>query len=135
MFPSTPAHLLASLVVVATGILLIGFAGMVYTRPARAERILMSFASSARAHYLEQTLRLLLGASLVLLSPTMWQGTAFWILGWSIVISSVVLMLIPWRLHHSFAGHVLPKLVAHMKLFAIGVFAFGAILLMALYKR
>jgi hypothetical protein len=134
MTSSTTVNLFAVLVVAATGVLLVGFAGMVYARPAMAERVLMKFASSARAHYLEQTLRVLLGVSLVLLSPTMWQGKAFWILGWCIVISSVVLMLIPWRVHHRFAGHVLPRLVAHMKLFSVGVFFFGAILLVSLPK-
>ena len=132
MSSAAPINLLASLVLFASGILLIGFAATVYVRPALAERFLMSFASSARAHYLEQTFRLMMGASIVVLSPTMWQTTAFSVLGWSIVVSSVALMLIPWKWHHRLGEHILPKLARHMKLFATAVFAFGVLLLFAL---
>ena len=132
MLSATPINLLAGLVVFASGILLISFAATVYVRPAIAERFLMLFASSARAHYLEQTLRLVMGASIVVLSPAMWQPTAFSVLGWSIVVSSLALMLIPWTWHHRLGNHILPKLVRHMKLFAAAVFAFGALLLFAL---
>jgi len=121
------------LVVFASGVLLIGFAATTFSRPALAERFLMSFASSARAHYLEQTIRILMGSSLIVLSPTMWQATAFEILGWSIVLSSVALMLIPWRWHHRLGKHVLPKLVKYKRLYAVAVFGFGALLLFALY--
>jgi hypothetical protein len=47
--------------------------GVVFAKPALAERFFMSFASSARTHYAEQAVRLLVGASLVVLSPAMWQ--------------------------------------------------------------
>jgi glucan phosphoethanolaminetransferase (alkaline phosphatase superfamily) len=132
MPPSAPVNLLASLVIVLSSCLLIGFALTAYARPKLAERFLMSFASSARAHYLEQTFRLVMGASIVVLSPTMWQTTVFSVLGWSLVLSSIALMLLPWKWHRRLGEHVLPKLVRHMKLFAVGVFAFGALLLFAL---
>lgn len=64
----------------------------------------MSCASSARAHYVEQLLRLLIGTSLVVFSPAMWQGNVFWLVGWAIVVSSVALLLIPWQWHHQLGG-------------------------------
>lgn len=132
MLPLTLVSLLACLALVVSGFLLIGFAVTAYARPGLAERFLMLFASSARAHYLEQAFRLMLGASIVVLSPTMWQTTMFSVLGWSLVVSSIALILLPWKVHHRFAEHVLPKLVKHLKLFAAGVFAFGVLLLFAL---
>jgi hypothetical protein len=131
MLPPELVSLLASIAVVASGILLIGFAVTAYARPELAESFLMSFARSARAHYLEQTFRLVMGASIVVLSPTMWQTAVFSVLGWSLVVTSIALMLLPWKLHHRLGEHVLPKLVRHLKLFAVGVFAFGALLLFA----
>lgn len=133
MSTATPVSLLASLVVFASSILLIAFAATTFARPALAERFLMSFASTARAHYVEQTLRLVMGGAIVVLSPTMWQATAFSILGWLIVLSSVVLILVPWKWHHRLGVHVLPKLVRYKKMFAVAVFAFGVLLLFALY--
>ncbi len=108
------------------------FATMVFVKPAIAERFLRSFASSARAHYIEQALRLLLGIALLALSPLMWGSTVIRVLGWSIVLSTIGLIVVPWRWHNQLAQHLTPKLVGHMRAFAIAVFAFGAFLLVAL---
>lgn len=121
--------LLAGIVVVAFGLFLIGLSGIVFARPALAERFFLSFATSARAHYIEQVVRLLAGASLVVRSPAMWQTSMFRIIGWAIVISSVGLLLIPWRWHHRFGQWVLPTLIRHMTLYAVGLFAFGVFLI------
>ena len=126
--------LLAGIVLVACGLALLTFTGVVIARPALAERFLMSFASSARAHYVEMALRLLVGTSLVLLSPAMRPAGLFRIIGWAIVISSVALLLMPWRLHHRFGRRVLPTLVRRMKLYALGVFAFGCLLLYGVFS-
>jgi hypothetical protein len=119
----------AEIVVVAFGLLLIAFTAVVFTKPAIAEPFLMRFASSARAHYAEQILRLLVGAALVVLSPTMWQPKLFWLVGWAIVVSSLALMCAPWRWHHRFAELIRPTFFRYLKLYAAGSFAFGALLL------
>ena len=69
-----------------------------------------------------------IGASLVVLSPAMWQTNMFRLIGWLIVVSSVGLILIPWRWHHRFGELVLPMVVRHMRLYAVALFAFGALL-------
>jgi hypothetical protein len=125
--------LLAGIVVVACGLFLIVLTGVVFAKPALAEQFFMSFASSARTHYVEQALRLLIGASLVVLAPAMWQTNMFRLIGWAIVVSSVGLILIPWRWHHRFGEWVLPVLVRHMRLYAVGLLAFGALLLYGVF--
>jgi hypothetical protein len=125
--------LLARIVVVACGLCLIGFTCIVFLKPAPAKRFLLSFASSARAHYVEQACRLLFGTSLVVLSAAMWQTTMFRVIGWAIVISSLVLLLTPWRWHHRFAQGVLPSVVRHMTLFALAVLAFGCLVLYGVF--
>jgi hypothetical protein len=125
--------LLARIVVVVSGLALIAFPGVVFARPSLAERFLMSFASSARAHYVEMAARLLVGTSLVVLSPAMWPTQLFLIIGWAIVVSSVVLLLMPWQWHHRFGQRVLPTLVRRMKVYAVGVFAFGCLLLYGVF--
>jgi hypothetical protein len=125
--------LLAGIVVVAGGLCLIGFTCIIFVRPTPAKRFLMSFASSARAHYVELACRLLLGTSLVALSPAMWQPNMFRVIGWAIVISSLALLLMPWRWHHRFAERVLPTVGRHMTLYGVGVFAFGGILLYGVF--
>jgi hypothetical protein len=125
--------LLAGIVVVASGLAFIVFTGVVFAKPALAERFLMSFASSARAHYVEMVFRLLVGTSLVVLSPAVWPTIMFWVIGWAIVSSSVALLFMPWQWHHRFGKRVLPTLIRRMKAYAVGVFAFGCLLLYGVF--
>ena len=119
----------AAVVVVVFALSLITFTGVAFAKPARAERFLVAFASSARAHYVEQVFRLLIGAALVVLSRTMWQPKVFWLLGWALVVSSVVLLCLPWRWHDRLGERLRPMLVRYLRLYALGAFALGALLL------
>jgi len=123
----------ATVVVVAFGLILIAFTGLVFAKPAIAERLLKPFASSARAHYVEQGFRLLVGAALVLLSPAMWQPKIFWLIGWVIVVSSAALMCVPWQWHHRFGERIRPAFFRYLWLYAAGAFAFGALLLYGVF--
>jgi hypothetical protein len=101
--------------------------------PAMTERFIMSFASSRQAHFTEMIFRLLFGIALMLLSKTMWQPKLFLILAWAIIVSSVVLVLLPWQFHQRFGTRVLPLLVRYMRLYALGVLAFGVLVLYGVY--
>ena len=129
----TIVNVVAGVLLVAFGLFLVGLAIVVFARPALAERFFMSFASSARAHYTEQCVRLLIGASLIVRSAAMWQPKVFWFVGWGIVLSSLVLILTPWQWHHRFGEKVLPIVIRRMKLFAIGLLAFGVLLIYGVF--
>jgi hypothetical protein len=126
-------NLFAEIVVTVYSLFLIALACVIFVKRAATERFIVSFASSARAHYTEMFLRLLFGASLVLLSRTMWQANLFLLLGWSIISSSAALLIMPWRWHYRLATRVLPVLVRYMRLYALGMFAFGAFLLYGVF--
>jgi hypothetical protein len=123
----------AGVILVAFGLFLVGLTVVIFARPAVAERFFMSFASSARAHYTEQVFRLLIGASLIIRSATMWQPKVFWFVGWAIVLPSLVLILTPWQWHHRFGAKVLPILIRRMRLYAVGLLAFGLLLIYAVF--
>ena len=125
--------LAAAVVLVAFGLALIAFAGVAFAKPAIAERFLTAFASSARTHYVEQAVRLLVGAALIARSPIMWQPKTFWLVGWAIAVSTAVLLCVPWQWHHRLAERVLPLLVRHLRVYAAGSFAFGALLLYGVF--
>jgi hypothetical protein len=120
---------LAGLVVLAFGLSLLGFAGLIAFRPAIAERFLRSFASSAPAHSTEQTGRLIAGMGLVIFSPAMWFADLFEVLGWLIVITAAGLFLVPWRWHHRFGQWAIPLAIRHLRLYALGAFVLGAFIL------
>lgn len=119
----------SGIVVVAFAMFLIGLATLSLARPVLAERFLQSFASSARAHYTEQLLRLLAGAAIVVFSPSMWLESVFFYFGWLIVITAVGLLLLPWRWHHRFGKWVIPLAIRHMKLHAVAALALAAFIL------
>ncbi len=121
--------LLSGIVVVAFGLCLIALAAMIVVKPLLAERFLKSFASSARAHYSEQTARLIAGAAIVIFSPWMWYPDLFKSFGWLIIITAVGLFLIPWKWHHRFSEWAIPLAIRHLRLYALGAFALGTLIL------
>jgi hypothetical protein len=125
--------IVAAVVVVAFGLSLIAFPGVAFAKPAMAERFLTAFASSARTHYGEQVVRVLIGAALVVRSPIMWQPKLFGLVGWAILVSSSVLLCIPWQWHHRLGARLLPLLLRHLRLYAAGSFAFGALLIYGIF--
>jgi hypothetical protein len=124
---------LAAIIVVVFALFLVGLATLAFARPAAVERFLMSFASTARAHYVEQIFRFLIGASLVVLSPAVWQPNVFRFIGGTIAVTAVGLMLLPWRWHQRFGKHVLPIVIRRLGIYAVGIFAFGAFLLYGVF--
>ena len=109
--------------VVAFGVFLVGLAALIAIKPQLAERFLRSFASSARAHYAEQALRLIAGGAMVIFAPSMWYPDLFRLFGWLIVVTAVALLLLPWRWHYEFSKLAIPLVIQHMKLFALGAIA------------
>jgi hypothetical protein len=126
-------NLIAQIVVTGACLFFVGIACVMLVKPAAVEGFVLAFASSRRAHYKEMFFRLLIGASLVVLSQRMWQANLFLIFGWALIVSAVVLLVLPWQWHHRLGERVLPILVRHMRLYALGILAFGALLLYATY--
>ena len=129
----TTLNEIAGAILVAFGLFLVGLALVVFAKPAFAERFFISFASSPQTHYTEQLIRLLIGASLLIRSQAMWHPKIFWFVGLAIVLSSLVLLLTPWQWHHRFATILRPMFLRRMKLYALGLLVFGALLLYALF--
>jgi hypothetical protein len=122
-------RLLSGIVVVGLGLYLIGMAVVIALKPLLAERFLKSFARSARAHYTEQAVRLIVGVAIVVFAPSMWYSDLFKAFGWLIIVTTVGLLLIPWQWHHRFGTWAIPFAIRHLKLFAIGASALGTLIL------
>jgi hypothetical protein len=122
---------IAGVLLVGFGVLLIGIALLVFAMPGLAERFFTAFASSARTHYAEQAVRLLVGASLIIRSAAMWQPKLFWFVGWAIALTSLLLILTPWQWHNRFGEKVRPMLIRRMKVYAVGLLVFGVLLIYA----
>jgi hypothetical protein len=127
-------NLLSGVVISFFCIFLIGLAIMIVIKPRRAEQFLSSFASSARAHYTEQIARLIVGAAMVVLAPSMWYSNLFNLFGWILIVTTIGLLLTPWQWYHKFGEWVIPPMLRYMKFYAFGAFLLGVLVIYSLSR-
>lgn len=124
-------NLLASILVLLTGLYLIGFAVGLLLSPARATRFLGGFASSAFTHYLELLLSLIAGVAILRYAPQMLFSNFFVICGWILVVTTVGLFAVPWQWHQRFAQWGVPYATRNLRLVAGASFVFGGFVIAA----
>lgn len=116
-------------IIILSGLYLLWLAALSFAAPARAARFLDGFAGSARAHYLELAIRIVVGASFLMYAPQMQHPHLFRIFGWVLVITTLPLLLVPWRWHQRIAKKAVPYATAHLRLFGLGSGLFGGFVL------
>ena len=122
-------NIFSGIIVVTFGLCLIGFAVLVVVKRLSAESFLKLFASSVKSHYTEQILRLIVGIAILIFSPSMWYSDLFKIFGWIIVITTVGLLVMPWRWHQRFAEKVIPLVIRFIAMYGVASFVLGAFIL------
>ena len=121
--------------VFAVGIYLLALGIGALLRPETAKRFLGGHATTLPRHIMELALRMLAGGALVLSAPRMAVSTAFLAFGWVLIGSSLLLALLPWRLHQRFATWSVPRATQHMPLIGIGSVALGLGVIAALFLQ
>lgn len=119
--------------VALTGLYLLALGGAALVRPELAKQFLGGFVSSATTHFLELSVRILAGAALVSTAPRMPATVVFSAFGWVLIATSLVLALLPWRLHQRFAAWSVPRAMPHLPLIGIASTLAGGALLAALW--
>lgn len=66
---------------------------------------------------------------MVTFAESMWYPELFRVFGWIIVVTTVGLLLLPWRWHHQFASRVMPPVYQHLWLFALGAIGLEVLVL------
>ena len=125
---------LSGIVVFLFCLFLFGLGITIIFRPKSAEKFLMSYASSAHAHYIEQILRMIVGTAMVIIAPAMWFSSIFNFFGWIIIITTIGLLLIPWQWHHKFGKWAIPLVIRYMKLYSLGALGLGAFIIYCLSR-
>jgi uncharacterized membrane protein YfcA len=94
---------IAKWVVLSFGIFII-FAGFVMLfAPKKARATLQKAGSTNFINYAEITIRLLPATALIVYSDFSKYPEAFFIFGWVMVITSLVLYIVPRKMHHSYS--------------------------------
>lgn len=119
-------------IIFITGAYLIGFGALSVVKPDLAARFLLGFVRTAKLHYLELVLRVLIGSALINYSPVMLFATWVEYAGWVLVGTSFLMALAPWRLHQRFAQKFVPYANRYLKLvgyasFFLGIFSWASL--------
>lgn len=121
-----------ALIITLTGLALIVFFGLTLVAKDKAISFMQGFASSPLTHFFEQILRIIVGAALVAHSPKVAFELFFNVLGWLMILSSVGLILIPWRWHKKFADLVIPTVIQYIYVYATCCLLLGLFFLFVL---
>ncbi|SNT28313.1 hypothetical protein SAMN05421640_3165 [Ekhidna lutea] len=97
-----------------------------------ATRYFSTFASTAKAHYLEQIIRIAIGASLVVFSSKMLGSWYYNFLGWILICTSTLLMTIPWKVHHRFGKWAIPLVIKYVWVYSALAAALGITILVSI---
>lgn len=122
----------AKIMLVLTALYFIALGLLCLFAPTRAKRFLLAHASSAGKHYLELSLRLLVGFAFIVQAADLYFGKAFLVFGWILIGSTACLLLIPWQWHRRFAETMVPRATDHIALIGLSSLALGALILIVL---
>jgi len=122
-------------IVFAVGSYLLALGIFALVRPETAKRFLGGHATTRCVHFTELALRMLAGTALVLSAPRMAASSAFLAFGWILIGTSLILAIVPWRLHQRFAAWSVPQATQHMPLIGIGSVGGGLAVIVALFLQ
>lgn len=117
------------LLVLAAGSFLLLQGVLALLRPQSVRRFLDGFAASAALHLTELALRIAVGAGFIGYAERSALPWAFIGFGWLLVLTSLPLLLVPWRWHRRFARWAVPLATRWMWPYAVGCLAAGAAIL------
>lgn len=109
----------AQVIVFGTGLFLLGLGLVLLLRPQAGTNFLMAFASTPAKHYAEIVTRLAIGIAFIAAAPSMWAPLAHLTFGWVLAVTTVVLALVPWRVHQRFSTRFVPSATSHPVLLGV----------------
>jgi hypothetical protein len=120
---------LTGIITAMFGLYLITLLIVTLLRKKSAINYFSSFASSAKAHYFEQLLRLIAGLGLLIYSDNMLFSNLFGIFGWVLVATSILLIITPWKWHNKFGEWAIPFTIRNLILYAVSASIIGLVII------
>jgi len=133
--PSGVIEQFAFAAVILSGVYMTALGGCAWLSPLRVRRFLLGHASTPFLHWLEMSLRVVIGVAFVIHAPAMRYAQAFTGLGWLILGTTAVLMLVPWRWHLEFAKRSVPQALRFLPLIGVAALLMGGFVLVAALTR
>lgn len=120
--------------VVLSAVYLIVLAAICSLRPALGGAFLSGFATTPGRHYLELLLRLLVGAAFLHHAPRMPFAAIFSLFGWTLILTTACVLVLPWHWHRRFARWAVPQALAWLPWVAAASLAFGVFVLACTWR-
>ena len=127
-------ELLAKSITIFFGLYLIFLFIMVLFKKEKAINFFSSFASSAKTHYIEQTLRMLAGIGVFFYSEKMIYPIIFKYFSYLLICVSVLLFLTPWKLHNKYGEWAIPLTIKYIFVYALFAFILGTFIVFCSVK-
>jgi len=121
-------------IVLLVGLYFVTLGAMSLLAPAKAKNFLLGFAGSAFKHYLELSIRLIVGGSILVQAPHLIFPRVFTLFGWILIGTTVCLLFIPRKWHRRFAEKAVPIAVGYLPIIGVASFALGTGLLACLIQ-
>lgn len=118
----------ARIIVAAVAIYFLVLGTIALVRPKNARAFLLGFADTSLKHYAELAARLIVGGAMLLVARDSASPAALAAFGWLLVVSTAVMALMPWRLHHRFAQSTVPRALRYLPLIGISSLIMGGLL-------
>ncbi len=125
--------MLSQVTVTLAGLFLVSLGVLALARPAIVREFLLGFATTPARHYTEIAVRVAVGMALVTSAPRMagpeWVSAG----GWILLVTSLAMLLVPWRAHRAFAQRAVPRALDFLPAIGLASIAMGAAILWALH--
>jgi len=127
-------EIIAQFTLIIFGIFFIGTGFIMLLKPTKARETLRKAGSTALINYTELSVRMIPAIAFILYADTSYYPTPFKIIGWYILITSIILMIVPRKLHHKlsnrFADFLTPRifqLISPLSMFIGGFLIYAVV--------
>lgn len=128
------AEFLALTLVVLSGSYLLALGLWALLQPQQVMPFLLGFASSARLHYLEIAIRLVVGMAFIHSARYAFYPAAFSGFGWLLLLTSLPLLLLPWQWHRRFASKAVNGCRRYLGMIGMAAILLGGAILWSVMK-
>lgn len=128
-------YILADSIVVLVGLFLGGLGVGAWFAPDRVRRFLLGMAQTPARHGVELVVRLLSGAAFLVVGLQAPGLRGFQVFGAVLLLTTAVMVLIPWQRHRDFARRSVPRALRALPLLGAVSLAGGVAILAAMVSR
>jgi len=127
---------IASFIIILFGLFLVFSGFLMFFKPEKVREIIAKAGSTYLINYTELGIRLLIGIAFGYISLYSIYELQFKIIGYFLIVSALLLMLVPIKMHNQFSRKAAEKLKPiYLKICAPFAIFLGTLLLIAIYNQ